>query len=161
MGLSGNGGNWEGLSTIFCIEGYHLDDHLHHKKTVKHNGADKVITHSANELCSFDKKHVLKHFPNKVVTEVDIQAMSLTLIRMYNVEDVRMLIIDTEGFDADVITSIPFNLFVPKIVVFEHVHLSDDDHLKAEQHLLRHCYKLYTADGDSENTYALHKSFSM
>ena len=159
--LSGNGGNWEGMTTIYCIEGYHLEEHLHHTKKINRNGVDKVLVHSANELCSFDKKHVTKHFPSKTVVEVQISSMSMaTLITMYSVDDVRMLIIDTEGFDAAVITALPFNKLSPKIIVFEHIHLTDEDHQQADEHLMKHCYQLYTGDDDTENTYAVHKSFN-
>ena len=160
--LSGNGGNYEGLASIYCIEGYNLAEHLHHHKTITVGKKEKVQTHSANELCSFDKKHVTKHFPGKNVVEVQIQSMSMsTLLRMYDVQDVRMLIIDTEGFDSAVILSLPFHTFTPPMIVYEHAHLTTDDRKQADHHLIKHCYRLYMdqENGDLDNTYAVHKSY--
>ena len=158
--LSGNGGSYEGLASIYCIEGYHLEDHLHHHKHLNVNGKAKIQTHSAHELCSFDNKHVLKHFPGKKVVTVQIQAVSMsTLVRMFGIEDVRILLMDTEGFDAAVIMALPFERLHPPLIVYEHAHLTVEDRKQADAHLMKHCYQLYHDKDSGDNTFAVHRSY--
>jgi FkbM family methyltransferase len=147
--LSGNGGNFEGVTTMYCLEGYTLEKHQHHTHPVT------KLVHSADELCSFDKKHVLKHFPHSAAVEVTVQSMSMTvLLNMYTIRDVRLLVVDTEGFDAAVILALPFHKINPALIIFEHAHLTQQDQKQAEEHLMKQCYHLFR---DVDNTYALHK----
>ncbi len=149
--LSGNGGNFEGVSTMYCLEGYHLEDHLHH-----HNSKTKQ-KHSADELCSFDKKHVLKHFPRGNVIDVAVSCMSFrVLLTMYQIHDIRVLVVDTEGFDAAVIMALPLSEIRPPVIIYEHAHLTAQDHALAAEHLMKHCYHLFK---ELDNTYALHKDY--
>lgn len=149
--LSGNGGNYEGVTIMYCLEGYHLENHEHH-----HNPVTRQ-SHSADELCSFDKKHVLKHFPKGKVTEVSVSCMSMTvLLSMYQITDIRILVVDTEGFDAAVILALPFSRISPPVIVYEHAHLTTQDHGLASDHLMKHCYHLFK---ELDNTYAVHKDY--
>ena len=77
---------------------------------------------------------------------------------MFGIEDVRMLIIDTEGFDAAVITALPFEYITPAVIVFEHEHLTAEDRTAANEHLLKHCYLLFQDPESIENTFAIHLS---
>ena len=54
--LSGNGGYFEGLEVMYCVEGYEKHSH-----------------HLADQTCSFEKKHVLKYFPKSKVMFIDIR----------------------------------------------------------------------------------------
>ena len=139
--LSGNGGYFEGLEQMYCIEGY--ERHTH-------NDADQV--------CSFDKKHVIKHFPDAKVTQVDVASMSVSvLLAMYDIHDIRIMVIDTEGFDAKVIQALPFGIIRPPFIIYEHVHLHPDERRAADEYLMKHCYSLY--NDQNENTYALHEDY--
>jgi hypothetical protein len=51
-----------------------------------------------------------------------------------------LLIVDTEGFDAEVLLSLSLRAFRPRFVVFEHVHLSWQRLVDAARHLRRHGY---------------------
>ena len=149
--VSGNGGNFEGISTMYCLEGYHLENHEHH-----HNKKTRQ-SHSADELCSFDKKHVLKHFPKGQIVEVAVSCMSFrVLLTMYQVTDVRVLVVDTEGFDAAVIMALPLSEIRPPVIIYEHAHLSAGDDDQAAAQLMKHCYHLFK---ELDNTYAVHKDY--
>lgn len=149
--LSGNGGNYEGITTMYCLEGYHLENHAHHHNKITSQ------THSADELCSFDEKHVLKHFPHGIITEVSVTILSMTvLLKMYQINDIKILVIDTEGFDAAVILALPFSIIRPLVIIFEHSHLTLQDNKLANDHLVKHCYLLFQ---ELDNTYALHKNY--
>lgn len=139
--LSGNGGYYEGLEHMYCIDGY--ERHTHHQ---------------ADQVCSFDKKHVLKHFPNTKVTNVAVSSMSVSvLLAMYDIQDIRIMVIDTEGFDAKVIQALPFSIIRPPFIIYEHIHLHPDERRAADEYLMKHCYSLY--NDQYENTYALHEDY--
>lgn len=150
--LTEHTGTSEGIGKLYCLEGYHLPKHEHH-----HN-KEVDVTHSADELCSFDEKHVLKHFPKGVTVEVPVTVMTVSVfLRMYGIEDIRMLVLDTEGWDAALIAVWPFHLSRPPVIVFEHIHLLSKDRKQAEEDLHKHCYVLHS---DNINTYALQKDFA-
>ena len=149
--LTGDGGNFEGIGTLYCLEGYHLPSHAHHlsKSTQQ--------THSANELCSFDKKHVLKHFPRGIVVDVAVTKMSVSVfLRMYGIEDIRFLVLDTEGFDAAILQIFPLSATRPPVIVYEHIHLLPEDRKQLDNFLMDHCYILYA---EKVNTFAVQKDF--
>jgi len=150
--LTEHTGTSEGVGKLYCLEGYHLPRHEHH------SNKEIGVTHSADELCSFDEKHVLKHFPKGVTVEVPVTVMTVSVfLRMYGIEDVRLLVLDTEGWDAALIAVWPFELSTPPVIVFEHIHLLAQDRKQAEELLSKHCYVLYN---DLINTYALRKDFA-
>lgn len=140
--LSTNGGYYEGMTKMYCLDGFEKSTH-----------------ELADQVCSFDRKHVLKHFPKATVTEIDVSEMSMqVLIRMYHIVDVRIMVIDTEGFDGKVIESMPFSIIRPPMIVYEMVHLTKQERAAANAYLINHCYHIYF-DSEGENTYAIHKSF--
>lgn len=150
--LNGDSGSSEEIGELYCLEGYHLPTHAHH-----HN-KNIGVSHSADELCSFDKKHILKHFPTGVVVDVSVSVMSVSVfLRMYSIEDIRMLVLDTEGWDAALLAVWPFHLSRPPVIVFEHLHLLQKDRKQAEAILAKYCYVLHN---DEINTYAMQHNFA-
>ncbi len=71
-----------------------------------------------------------------------------TLITENGVDRVDLIHIDTEGYDYEVLKMFPFCTFQPKIVIFEHSHLSQEDKKSARQMLEGKGYELkyYGAD---------------
>jgi hypothetical protein len=47
------------------------------------------------------------------------------LINEYDIDNIFILFIDTEGFDYDIITSIDFSMIKPKFLIFKNMHLTD------------------------------------
>ncbi len=149
--LTGDGGHFEGIGHLYCLEGYTQKAHAHHLS--KHTQQ----THSADELCSFDKKHVIKHFPKGTVVDVAVTRMSVSVfLMMYGIEDIRMLVLDTEGFDAAVLQVFPLSTTRPPVIVYEHIHLLKEDKKKLDNFLMDHCYVLYQ---EQVNTFAVQKDF--
>lgn len=101
----------------------------------------------ATGLASFNKNVLLRHFENgyvekksreeginipqdktKLIVEEEIQVISFQeLINKYNIEQLDLLQIDTEGYDFEIIKSINFNNYGPKIIHYENYHLSVSD----------------------------------
>lgn len=104
----------------------------------------------ANQICSFDPKHVSKHFPKGKTQEVQVNAVSFQhLISKYNIKDIRVLMIDTEGFDYNVLQQVPFRTMKPLLVLWEHKHMKMEDRAAALELMRSHCYGVWQADGDN------------
>lgn len=72
-----------------------------------------------------------------------------TLIKENNVESVDLIHIDTEGYDYEVLKLFPFSIFQPKVVIFEHSHLSRDDRQAAGKMLEEQGYKTASYGADT------------
>jgi FkbM family methyltransferase len=103
----------------------------------------------AYQVCSFSKEILLKHknfipqIENLIETENVPTAPLLDLLQESGFEDVDLLLIDTEGYDAEVLKMFPFHLHRPLLVIFEHKHLPEDKKNNALRLLAEFKYKIY------------------
>ena len=107
-----------------------------------------------NQLASFDKKLVVSDLKgdrkDEIVDELDIKSISFaTLIKEYNVTKVDLLHIDTEGADWMILSSFPFELFLPDVIIFEHNHLEESDYKTANDLLRKKGYRLIRVGTDT------------
>jgi FkbM family methyltransferase len=99
--------NFENLMTIFVA-----------KVTRNHHQNIAVAG-----LSSFNKGHLLK---NKSVIEADIVEEQVRcssveeLLQEFDFNDINVLVIDTEGYDFQILDKLDLNQVSPKIVLFEH-----------------------------------------
>ena len=118
-----------------------------------------LLPHWADQICSFDQDHIIKHFPKRVAltTTVSVKAWSVPeLLRQQNIHRVDVLMVDTEGFDLRVLQQIPFAAIRPRLIVYEHIHLSDADQEAAKDFLRRHCYTVSRFDDANHAGIALY-----
>jgi FkbM family methyltransferase len=86
-----------------------------------------------DQLGSFRKEVLLKHrnlVPNleKHLISEQIPCLSFnSLLQERGVTKINLLHIDTEGYDYEIIKTIPFGLIKPYIILYEHKHLSRED----------------------------------
>jgi FkbM family methyltransferase len=84
--------------------------------------------HSA--LSSFSRDNVAKHrhwLPNvlDLVDEISVPVKRLdTILAEHRISDFDVLVVDAEGFDDVVIASVDLDSHRPKMIMFEHVHLT-------------------------------------
>jgi len=130
------------------------------KAGTKSNGNEDdrdSLPYWADQICSFDEGHIAKHFPDKETTTLTVTALSLPeLLRQQGIRNVEVLVIDTEGFDLRVLKQIPFAHIRPRLIVYEHMHLSEADQEAAELLLRRQCYTVWELDGDNHAALALY-----
>jgi FkbM family methyltransferase len=120
----------------------------------------------ATGLASFDKAtlenafssgHVLRKCakegieipedPNEQIIEERVKVLSVkTLMEKYNIKKIDLLMIDTEGFDYEVVKMFDIKNTQPGMIVFECSHLSEDEMKEAES-LLSNCGYDYKKDG--------------
>ena len=98
-------------------------------------------------LSSFSLETILKHAwrpgLRSNIVKTTISCMSLeSLIREYDIKKINLLVVDTEGYDFNILKQIDFVKIKPMSVFYEHKHLSDIDKQKAESMFLEHGYQV-------------------
>jgi FkbM family methyltransferase len=90
---------------------------------------------------SFSRDAVLghaRHIPDveRRIVERDVEALTFeSLCNRHGVEAVDLILIDTEGYDSRILRSIDLAKYRPRLVVFEHFHLSPEDRAACGAHL--------------------------
>eukprot|EP01031_Cornospumella_fuschlensis_P040098 gene40098-48864_t len=115
------------------------------KRAVMHKDFQQKenLAHWANQICSFDEKHVLGHFPNNATIAFNVTTLSPGLLmRKYNIRTVDVMLLDTEGFDYKVLRNFPFSKVRPSVVVYEYNHLKEDT-AAAEKYMRSYCYAMF------------------
>jgi FkbM family methyltransferase len=94
--------------------------------------ADKKLENLPNwydQLGSFDKTHIIKHLDGILepfIEEIEVKAVTLDqLFERNNITDLKLLHIDTEGYDWKVLSQLNLKKHAPVIILFEHEHLQD------------------------------------
>ena len=77
------------------------------------------------QVCSSDKNHVKKHYPNSEIKNFSIETLSInSFLEKNSLFEIDYLSIDIEGLDYDVLMSIDFSKFNIKNISIEYIHLS-------------------------------------
>jgi hypothetical protein len=81
------------------------------------------------EVASNNINHILKHgYSMEGVKELNVNCLSINnLFKKYNLVDIDILFIDTEGIDDLIIKSIDFDTFKITEIYFENLHLTQND----------------------------------
>jgi len=109
----------------------------------------------AYQVCSFSRDVLLKHekkIPKvkELVIEESVRTESLVdLMNKNNFRKPDLLLIDTEGYDADVLKMFPFKNHCPTLVIYEHKHLNEIQKANALELLKTHFYCLMTTSTDT------------
>ena len=82
------------------------------------------------ELASLNKLHSLKirsNYNETGIQERKLNSMTINqLLYRYNIVEIDLLFIDTEGFDDKIIESIDFTKFVIKEIYYENLHINSE-----------------------------------
>lgn len=93
--------------------------------------------------------------PSEFIAEERIKCISVpTLLNKYQLQPLHWLQIDAEGYDFEIIKMFNIEKTQPKVIAFEHSHLSPEDRTACEAHLKNNQYSI-TFIG--ENTVAMRK----
>ncbi len=126
----------------------------------------------ATGLASFDKATILRAFDghvqrnaekdeitvpeaeNERITAEKIQVISpKTLLKKYEIENIDLLMIDTEGFDFEVIKKFYDAEIRPSLIIYEHSHFSPQTKTTCEIFLRRRGYALQVFGGNTAATF--------
>jgi FkbM family methyltransferase len=104
-------------------------------------------------IASLDRQGgVLSRFKNDELVEQKIQGKPFSyLVDKYELakKSNLLVLIDVEGLEKQIIYSIDFNKIKPKIILFEHAHMTYDCHREVNGYLTRLGYKIYVAKFDT------------
>jgi FkbM family methyltransferase len=108
-----------------------------------------------DQLGTFNKDVLLKHGKHipgieDLLVEDEVNTISLAdLIRKHQVQQIDFLHIDTEGYDYEIIKMVPFEKVRPRIILYEHKHLSLSDYRSSVTFLENQGYVLFSYDWDT------------
>jgi len=90
------------------------------------------LTEFNSGFASLNKEHVLKHIGEahaKQVISIDVKLITFTqLLQDFpEFKQCDLLLIDAEGWDAKILLSIDFTIFDVDLIIFERVHLTEDE----------------------------------
>lgn len=84
-----------------------------------------------NGLGSFSRETILSHkdrFPavEDHLVEQSVEALSFcSLVEKHEIKRIDVIVVDTEGYDYEILKLIDFQRFRPSLVIYEQIHLSD------------------------------------
>lgn len=102
-------------------------------------------------LGSFSRDTILWHkhiFPaiESHIVEQSVEALSFdSLVEQHGIGKIDVILIDTEGYDYEVLKQIDFRRFRPSLVICEKVHLSDDAKKASVELLGKAGYDVHTS----------------
>lgn len=109
----------------------------------------------APQLASFRKDVILKHadrIPNlpDLLAPVSVPCLRLdSLLARFAITDFDLLHVDAEGLDAAILRQVNFLEHHPKVILFEHKHLSPQDRAECEARLRAEGFVLACRHGDT------------
>ena len=106
---------------------------------------------------SFNREHLLKHkILENEIEAASVKTMTLgTLLKSYQIDRISFMMIDTEGFDAEVVQMLLAEGLFPDKLCFEHIHLDQESIDGLFTNLKKHGY---TWVNDRQNTLAIRSS---
>ncbi|AFY95591.1 FkbM family methyltransferase [Chamaesiphon minutus] len=120
------------------------------------------LPNTYDQLGSFDINHIINiinHFSDRVrpyIIEAIVDCLPLqSVLDKHHVEKIDLVHIDTEGFDFKVLSQIDFERYQPKLILYEHAHLSEDERSQAHILLKKYDYHLTEHQGDTLATLEL------
>ena len=111
-----------------------------------------ILPQTYDQLSSFNKDHVKSLGEGVIpyILEIDVPCLSLPdLLDKHQVKKLDLLHIDVEGFDYQVLSQLDFSKYHPKVILYEHAHLSESEKKQAKTLLDQHGYGVAVHGGDT------------
>jgi len=106
----------------------------------------------ADKLGSFDRSHITKHASSleKYIISKTVRCEPLgSVLSRHKVTDIDIVHVDVEGYDYHVLCQIDFGRYNPRLILFEHAHLKEDEVRKSHELLTSNGYKLINCGLDT------------
>ena len=105
----------------------------------------------AEGIASLDPNHHLgSGVPSDVIIEEPVRCAPLMqVLDEHKVSHVDLLQIDVEGYDAEVVRMVDFDVLKPAIIKYEHQALSDEDQAQLRELLGTHGYRVFAMGNDT------------
>ena len=112
---------------------------------------DANIPDWAHGIASFDKSHIEKFDVVKpeLIEEITVPTTTFSsLIKKHNVEKIDLLVIDTEGFDYEILKMVMKAKVFPDVLQYEFQHLSMSDQIECNKLLTENNYEFISYGSD-------------
>jgi FkbM family methyltransferase len=122
---------------------------------LRERGDDEDLPEWYDQLGSFSLPTILKHeelIPNirELLVTTDVRTLTFdSLCAQHGLTTLDVLHIDVEGYDWEVLRQVDLARYRPDIVLYERVHLSDDDAAAAQERLTSAGYAVLNAALDT------------
>ena len=84
------------------------------------------------------------------IVETEVPALTFSaLCERHAIERFDLLLIDTEGYDLEILKQVEFDRFRPRLVIYEHFHLSAAERAEGEARLRDHGYETLSEGFDT------------
>jgi len=114
------------------------------------NDLQKIIDTGYAEIIAKEENIILPTNKEKWITTEDVQCLNLkSLLVKYKITKVDLLAIDTEGYDYEIIKTIPFNTLKPQVIIYEHTHFNESVKIECSNFLSNLGYKLKATTSDT------------
>lgn len=103
------------------------------KKLYKIRQGAEGVPDWCDQISSFMPEVILRHeklvpsIRENLIAEETVCVTLNDLLQKHRIKNIDLLQIDTEGFDFDIIKSLDFNVFRPRIIRYENFHLRGQD----------------------------------
>ena len=119
------------------------------------NAAKKEISNLPswfNQLGSFNRENITNHLNGILepyIEEKKIQGVTLPYILDKNqIQKIDLIHIDVEGYDWIVLSQLDVKKFQPKIILYEHKHLTAHEKKESLEFLKKHAYSVFQLGAD-------------
>lgn len=110
----------------------------------------KILEAGYAETIASEENIVLPANKEEWITTEDVHCVRFSsLIVKHKVMKVDLLAIDTEGYDYEIIKTIPFDKLKPRVIIYEHSHLNEYDRIGCSNLLSNLGYKLKVTTSDT------------
>ncbi len=122
------------------------------------DNADGALPAWSEQLASFNRAHLEKFANTLPGIEPRIREMTVivetlpAMLARLRIDLIDILMVDTEGYDYEILQQIPLLPRKPRVVFFEHSHLSRHDREAAWSLLVTLCYRIAVLDRDTVGT---------
>jgi FkbM family methyltransferase len=112
-----------------------------------------IIDHIENGFvkeCAEIEGIILPNDINDIISTETVQGITFhDLLRKHNIINVDILLIDTEGYDYEILKQIDFKRIQPSIIIYEHKHLKKCIHMISLLYLKFKGYKVFIDSADT------------
>lgn len=117
------------ITNIFCVRDQYLENYSDHIKGIN----------------SFDINHLTSHGVNKKhIEKISVKTIKLSeLINKHSINNLDLLYIDAEGYDANIVLDFLSNNLMKPIIIFEYIHINNTLLDKVIQKLLEKKYSFF------------------
>jgi FkbM family methyltransferase len=106
-----------------------------------------------DQIGSFSRTHIRRHFGKEIDQYIvchDVQCVTVEqLLCLAKIKSADVFYVDAEGFDYEIVRQIPFGTHSPRLIIFEHRHMTRSQHRLTRELLVANGYKLSRVRGNT------------